>query len=199
MNNKNHSRSAPVDAEKLLKKAKGSMIFGLKSWIKALEMADGSKKSEDKYCYDVAADASTGCIRLKADGSIVEGTFKSRDEWAAIGKPARLASIGLRSRKDDLEAELKERIEYTFNVMTGEAFLCRAGVVMADEPNGIAAWAAVGQPVEVRLFQQLNIAREYGNQTAFQVTRERMIKYGVIRKPPVDRSAAASDENDGEA
>ncbi len=191
---------SPVDAEKLLKKAKGSMIFGLKAWIKALEMSEaGSKKSTSKYVYEVSADAATGCIKLASDGSVVEGTLKSRDDWAAIGKPARLASIGLRSRKDDLEAELKERIEYTFNVMTGEAFLTRAGVVMADEPNGIAAWAAVGQPVEVRLFQQLNIAREYGNQTAFQVTRERMIKYGVIRKPPVDRSAAASDENDGEA
>ena len=37
---------SPVDAEKLLKKAKGSMIFGLKAWIKALEMSEaGSKKS----------------------------------------------------------------------------------------------------------------------------------------------------------
>ncbi len=192
MNNKNHSRSAPVDAEKLLKKAKGSMIFGLKSWIKALEMADGSKKSEDKYCYDVAADASTGCIRLKADGSIVEGTFKSRDEWAAIGKPARLASIGLRSRKDERESENKERVEYTFNVMTGEAHLSKGGVVITSEPVGIAAWAAVGQPVEVRLFQQLNVAREWGMEEAFNTTRERMIKYGVIRKPPVSAEGKVS-------
>ncbi len=117
--------SAPVDPAKALKKAKGFMIFGLKSWVKALELADGSKRSLGKYRYVVTPDASRGHIVVAESGIVVEGTDRTREEWAKIGQPARLASIALRNAKDELDA--LERVEYTFNVVTGEAYLSRRG------------------------------------------------------------------------
>lgn len=192
MNTVTNKRAGAADPETIAKKQKGSMIFGLKAWIKSLEMQEGGKKSEGRYRYEVSADASTGRIVLAADGTVVPGTEKTRAEWAAIGKPARLASIGLRSRKDELEDELKERVEYTFNVVTGEAYLSKAGEVLASEPTGIAAWAAHGQPVEMKLFQQLNVAYEWNNAEAVRKTKERMIKYGIIRKQVSKDDTAAA-------
>lgn len=183
------TRSSP-DPDKAAKKAKGFMIFGLKSWIKALEMTEGTKKSQGKFRYEVAADAASGRIVLISDGSVVEGTQKTRDQWAAIGKPARLASIGLRARKEELEFAFKERVEYTFDVTTGQATLTRANVLVEGEATTIDAWAEKGQSVEKSLFQQLNVALEWGNAQAAETTRERMVKYGVIRKPVSGQDAA---------
>lgn len=185
----NNKKTPTIDPEKALKKAKGFMIFGLKSWIKALEIADGQKKSAGKYRYQVSEDASTGLIVLASDGSEVAGTNRSRDDWAAVGKPARLASIGLRARKDELEESTKERHEYTFNVISGEACLTCGGQRLDAEGVTISDWAAKGQPIEMALFQQLNVAIDWGHEAAVEDTRQRMIKYGVIRKP-VEKSKA---------
>ena len=171
--------SAPVDPARALKKAKGFMIFGLKSWVKALELSDGSKRSAGKYRYVVTPDASTGHIVLTESGTIVEGTDRSREDWAKIGQPARLASIALRAAKDELESI--ERVEYTFNVITGEAFLSRRGQRLAGRPESISAWAEIGHPVETALFEQLFAAQEWGNKSAEDATRARMIRLGVIR------------------
>lgn len=191
----NNARKTAVDPEKILKKEKGFMVFGLKSWIKALELANGHRKSAGEFRYVVAADASTAKVVRLSDGSVVEGTERSRQEWAAIGKPARLASIALRATKDELEQASGERIEYSFNVITGDAFLSARGVRVTSNGSTaygatIAAWATVGQPIEQSLFQQLTAAREWGNKSAEQVTRDKMIKYGVIRKPKADDVAA---------
>jgi hypothetical protein len=190
----NQSRGNHVDAEKALKKEKGFMVFGLKSYIKALEMANGHRKSAGEYRYTVDADAVYARIVLACDGSVVAGTERTRQQWAAIGKPARLASIALRATKDELESLTSERIEYTFNVVTGEAYLTAKGVRLSgdiDKPYGstIADWAKVGQPIEQSLFQQLTAAREWGNKSAEEVTRNKMIKFGVIRKPKADEVA----------
>ncbi len=188
------SRGNHVDAERALKKEKGFMVFGLKSHIKALEMANGHRKSAGEYRYTVDADAGYARIVLASDGSVVAGTERTRQQWAAIGKPARLASIALRATKDDLESLTNDRIEYTFNVVTGEAYLTAKGVRLSgdsDKPYGstIAEWAKVGQPIEQSLFQQLTAAREWGNKSAEEVTRNKMIKFGVIRKPKADEAA----------
>jgi hypothetical protein len=183
---KNRKSPASVDPARALKKAKGFMIFGLKSWVKALELADGSKKSNGKYRYVVTPDASSGHILVAADNTVVEGTDRSREDWAKIGQPARLASIGLRAAKDELDAA--ERVEYTFNVITGEAYLSRRGQRVAGQPETIAAWAEIGHPVETALFEQLFAAQEWGNTTAEEVTRARMIKLGVIRPPKADEA-----------
>lgn len=190
----NQSRGNHVDAEKALKKEKGFMVFGLKSHIKALEMANGHRKSAGEYRYTVDADAGYARIVLASDGSVVAGTERTRQQWAAIGKPARLASIALRATKDELESLTSDRIEYTFNVVTGEAYLTAKGVRLSgdsDKPYGstIAEWAKVGQPIEQSLFQQLTAAREWGNKSAEEVTRNKMIKFGVIRKPKADEAA----------
>lgn len=185
-----HSPAA-VDGDRSAKKEKGFMIFGLKSWIKALEMAEGQKKSAGKYRYVVDGDATVGKIVLSADGSVVAGTERSRQEWSNVGKPARLASIALRATKDDLEQTASERIEYHFNVITGEAYLTAGGERLSgDHPATVSDWAKLGRPIEQALFQQLNAARDYGNSNAEEVTRAKMIKYGVIRKPRADESAA---------
>jgi len=181
-------KTAPVDPARALKKAKGFMIFGLKSWVKALELSDGSKRSAGKYRYVVTADASSGHIVLASDGSIVEGTSRSREEWAKIGQPARLASIALRAAKDELD--VLDRVEYTFNVISGAAYLSRKGQRLAGHPETIAAWAEIGHPIETALFEQLFAAQEWGNKSAEDATRARMIKLGVIRPPKADESAA---------
>jgi hypothetical protein len=186
---KNRISPAPSDPARALKKAKGFMIFGLKSWVKALELADGTKKSAGKYRYAVSADASTGVILLAQDGTIVEGTERSRDDWAKIGQPARLASIALRSAKDELDVH--ERVEYTFNVISGEAYLSRRGQRVAGQPETISAWAEIGRPIETALFEQLFAAQEWGNTAAEETTRTRMIKLGVIRPPRADTTIAA--------
>jgi hypothetical protein len=171
--------SAPADPARALKKAKGFMIFGLKSWVKALELQDGSKRSVGKYRYVVTPDASRGHIVVAESGTVVEGTDRTREEWAKVGQPARLASIALRAAKDELDAV--DRVEYTFNVITGEAHLSRKGQRLADRPETISAWAELGHPVETALFEQLFAAQEWGNKTAEDATRARMIKLGVIR------------------
>jgi len=192
----NSARKA-VDPEKVLKKEKGFMVFGLKSWIKALELANGHRKSAGEFRYVVAADASTAKVVRNSDGSVVEGTDRTRQEWAAIGKPARLASIALRATKDEIEQSTGERVEYSYNVVTGEAQLSVRGARLSGSPSGdttygatISEWAAIGQPIEQALFQQLTAAREWGNKSAEHVTREKMIRYGVIRKPRADDVAA---------
>ena len=191
MNTNTNRTARSNDPAAAIKKAKGFMIFGLKSWIKALEMSEGNKKSEGKFRYEVSEDASSGRIVRTADGSEVEGTARTRDQWAAVGRPARLASIGLRARKEELENQLKERVEYTFDVTTGDARLTRNGELVADEPTTIADWAVKGQAVEKSLFLQLNVAIEWGIQIAADTTRDRMIKYGVIRKPVVPATKTA--------
>jgi hypothetical protein len=187
---KNRKLSTPVDPARALKKAKGFMIFGLKSWVKALELSDGSKRSAGKYRYVVTPDASTGHIELTESGTIVEGTERSREEWAKVGQPARLASIGLRAAKDELEAV--ERVEYTFNVISGEAYLSSKGQRVAGRPETISAWAEIGHPVETALFEQLFAAQEWGNKSAEDVTRARMIKLGVIRPIKANENAPAA-------
>jgi hypothetical protein len=179
--------SAPVDPARALKKAKGFMIFGLKSWVKALELSDGSKRSVGKYRYVVTPDASSGHIVLTESGVVVEGTERSREEWAKVGQPARLASIGLRAAKDELDAV--ERVEYTFNVISGEAYLSRRGQRIAGRPETISAWAEIGHPVETALFEQLFAAQEWGNKSAEDTTRARMIKLGVIRPLKANETA----------
>ncbi|MBS1993328.1 MAG: hypothetical protein JSS86_11275 [Cyanobacteria bacterium SZAS LIN-2] len=181
---------ASADPARALKKAKGFMIFGLKSWVKALELADGSKRSNGKYRYVVTPDASSGHIVLADGGGVVEGTVRSREEWAKIGQPARLASIALRAAKDELDQI--ERVEYTFNVVTGEAFLSRRGQRLADRPETISAWAEIGHPIETALFEQLTAAQEWGNKGAEDATRARMIKLGVIRPPKAEEGATTA-------
>lgn len=167
--------------DRQLKKEQGFMVFGLKSHIKALEMADGHKKSQGKYRYVVADDASTARIIIAADESTVPGTDRTRQEWARIGRPARLASIALKATKDELES--LGRVEYTFNVTTGDAYLTVRGQRVTDRPTTVEEWAKIGAPLEKSLFEQLAVARDYGNAAAEAATREKMERYGVIRKP----------------
>lgn len=192
----NKLNPAAFDGDRAAKKDKGFMIFGLKSWIKALELAEGQKKSAGKYRYVVDGDATSGKIVLASDGSVVVGTERTRTEWSQIGKPARLASIALRATKDELEPTAPARVEYHFNVISSEAYLTVAGERLNSlgdvvYPSTISDWARLGRPIEQALFQQLNAARDYGNKNAEEITRAKMIKYGVIRKPRADESAAA--------
>jgi hypothetical protein len=190
MNTNTNRTARSNDPAAAIKKAKGFMIFGLKSWIKALEMSEGNKKSEGKFRYEVSEDASSGRIVRTADGSEVEGTARTRDQWAAVGRPARLASIGLRARKEELENQLKERVEYTFDVTTGDARLTRNGELVADEPTTIADWAVKGQAVEKSLFLQLNVAIEWGIQSAADTTRD---SHDQVRRHPQACGAGHQD------
>lgn len=164
----NKLNPAAFDGDRAAKKEKGFMIFGLKSWIKALELAEGQKKSAGKYRYVVDGDATSGKIVLASDGSTVSGSERTRTEWSQIGKPARLASIALRATKDELEQTAPARVEYHFNVISSEAYLTVAGERLnslgeAVYPSTISDWARLGRPIEQALFQQLNAARDYGN------------------------------------
>lgn len=194
-----NTRKPAVDAEKVIKKEKGFMVFGLKSWIKALEMANGHRRSQGQYRYVVSSDATTARVIFAESGETVPGTEMTRQQWAAIGKPARLASIALRATKDQIELATSDRVEYAFDVITGTATLSARGAVLTADGVGddartfgttIQDWAREGQPIEQSLFQQLNAAREWGNKSAEEATRDKMIKYGVIRKPKVDDQAA---------
>lgn len=191
----NNTRKPAVDVEKVIKKEKGFMVFGLKSWIKALEIADGHRRSQGQYRYVVASDAASARIVFAASGETVPGAEMTRQQWAAIGKPARLASIALRATKDQIELASSERVEYAFDVITGTATLSARGAVLTSDGektlgSTIQDWAREGQPIEQSLFQQLTAAREWGNKNAEEATREKMIKYGVIRKPKAEDQAA---------
>lgn len=189
------NKHTAADNDRSAKKEKGFMIFGLKSHIKALEMAEGQKKSVGKYRYVIDAEATSGKVVLASDGSTVDGTERTRSEWSAVGRPARLASIALRATKDDVEQSTQARVEYHFNVISGEAYLTVAGERLDNVgdivcPATISDWARLGRPIEQALFQQLNAARDYGNTSAEEITRAKMIKYGVIRKPRAEESEA---------
>jgi hypothetical protein len=171
----------PINPDRQLKKEQGFMVFGLKSHIKALEMAEGHKKSQGKYRYVVADDASSARIINAADESTVPCTDRTRQEWARIGRPARLASIALKAAKDEMESQ--GRVEYTFDVTTGDAYLTVRGQRVLDRPTTIEDWAKIGAPLEKALFEQLTVARDYGNVQAEAATRQKMERYGVIRKP----------------
>ncbi len=167
-------------SDRAAQKMKGQAIQGLKAWIKALEIAENDRVSKNKYRYQIAEDGSTANIFLTADGSIVDGSLRSLADWAKIGAPSRLGLIALRFTKDELE-QGGDRVEYTLNVITGEAYLSRRGVRIEDKPQTVAGWAELGRPIEKRFFQSYNMALEFNNKEAAELERARMIKYGIFR------------------
>ncbi len=169
-----------VNNDRTLQKRKGMAIKGLKAWIKALELNEGVKVSERKYRYEISANGETARVYLAADGSTVEGTERSLADWAETGRPCRLALIGLRYTKDQLERD-GERVIYTLNVVSGEAYLTCKGERITDQPQTIQAWAEVGKPIEKREFESLRVALEYRNSEAAESVKANMIRWGIIR------------------
>lgn len=176
-------------ADRGLQKRKGMAIKGLKAWIKALELNEGVKVSAHTYRYEIAANGETARIYLAATGATVEGTERSLADWADSGKPCRLALIGLRYTKDQLERD-GDRVLYTMNVITREAFLSRRGERLTDQPSTIEAWAEIGKPIEKREFESLRVAMDYHNEEAAASVKANMIRWGIIR-PTKDGQEAA--------
>ncbi len=176
--------------DRALQKRKGMAIKGLKAWIKALEMNEGTEVSQHKYRYEILEDGPAARVYLSENGTTVEGTHRSLEEWAAIGKPARLALIGLRFTKDQVERD-GDRVKYTMNVISGEAFLSRRGTRLEPHPSTIDGWSPIGKEVENKEFESLRIAKDYGNKDAAEAVRTNMVRWGIIR-PLVE--TANSDE-----
>ncbi len=177
--------------DRALQKRKGMAIKGLKAHIKALELNDGVKVSEHKYRYEIAANGETARIYLNATGATVEHTERSLTDWADTGKPCRLALIGLRYTKDQLERD-GDRVLYTLNVLTGEACLSRRGEKLTDHPTTIAGWAEIGKPIEKREFESLRVAMDYHNQEAAASVKANMIRWGIIRPAKDGQSGEAA-------
>lgn len=179
---------ANTSNDRTLQKRKGMAIKGLKAWIKALELNEGVKVSERKYRYEISPTGETARIYLAADGTTVDGTERSLTDWADSGKPCRLALIGLRHTKDQLERD-GDRVLYTLNVITGEATLTRKGERIADQPTTIEAWAEIGKPIEKREFESLRVALEYRNHDAAATVKANMVRWGIIRPEKDGQSA----------
>lgn len=175
--------------DRSLQKRKGMAIKGLKAHIKGLELNDNVRVSQHTYRYEIAANGETARIYLAATGVTVEGTERPLSDWADKGKPCRLALIGLRYTKDQLERD-GDRVLYTLNVLTGDAYLARRnGEKVADLPTTITAWAEIGKPIEKREFESLRVAMDYHNQEAAASVKANMIRWGIIR-PAKDGEAA---------
>ena len=171
------------NSNKALQKSKGLAIKGLKAWIKALEIAEGSRISKQKYRYEIAEDGTTARIYTAADGTTVEGCERSLADWAKIGAPARHALIGLRYTKEQLDRE-GPRVLYTLDVITQEAHISRDGQVLTDKPTTIESWAQLGREIEKREFESKRAAEEWNNKDAVQHVLENMVRWGIIRQMP---------------
>lgn len=167
--------------DRTLQKRKGMAIKGLKAWIKALEMNEGTEVSQHKYRYEILEDGPAARVYLSETGATVPATHRTLEEWAAIGKPARLALIGLRFTKDQVEQKDGDRVKYTMNVISGEAFLSRRGTRLDNHPTAIDGWAPIGKEVENKEFESLRIAKDYGNKDAAEAVRANMVRWGIIR------------------
>lgn len=163
-----------------LKKLKGFTIRALKCHIKALELGEGVEVSQRAYRYELAADGATARIIRTQDGSEVEGTNRSIEEWAKIGRPARLALIGLKDKKIELR-EKGVRVLYRLNVVSGEAYLVRDNERLTDYPQTVAEWAELGRAVEKPYFEQLNAAREWNIKDAERSVWKQMVERGIVR------------------
>jgi hypothetical protein len=216
--NSTSKNSSPkkLDPAKLV----GFAIIALRANVKALDMQSGSRKSTERFRYDIAKDRSVARIidtNVAFDASlaseqfdksssnqVVAGTEKSLEEWARPGKAIRLAKIGLIDTKIVLEDDASRASEtvyvrYTYNCMTGEAFLDKNGTRLTEIPESvkenftkhgfttlpstIEEWAKVGREVEKLLFESLKAAQEYGSKDGEKDTRAKMIVRGVIREP----------------
>ncbi len=171
------------------RKTVGHAIHGLRPYIKALELAQGVKVSQNEYRYQISEDRGSARILRNpnpgtetplSDWLTVDGTERSIAEWAQIGKQARLAFIALKSTKEQLRL-LNDHVQFTLNVLTNEAFLTRNGEVLPEHPTTIAAWAPLGRDVEVRYFESYNAAIEWNNPTAAAGVRATMEKLGILR------------------
>ncbi len=179
------------------RKIVGHAIHGLRPYIKALELAKGDKVSIGEFRYQISEDR--GCARIIRNPALgaetpldqwltVEGTERSINEWAQLGKQARLAFIALKATKEKLRLD-DDHVQFTLNIITGDAFLSRNGEVVSDYPSTIAGWAPVGREVEVRYFESYNAALEWNNPTAAAAVRATMEKLGILRS---ERTAATS-------
>lgn len=186
-----HLQNTSTAGDRALQKRKGMAIKGLKAHIKALELNANVKVSEHTYRYEIAANGETARIYLAATGATVENTERTLADWADTGKPCRLALIGLRYTKDQLERD-GDRVLYTLNVLTGEAFLSRRGEKVDGLPTTITGWAEVGKPIEKREFESLRVAMDYHNQEAADSVKANMIRWGIIRPAKDGQSGEAA-------
>ena len=166
--------------DKALKTRKGMAIKGLKAWIKALELAEGARVSQQRYRYEIADNGLTARIYTSDDNSTVEGTERPLEDWANVGRPARLALIGLRHQKDQME-RAGDRVQYTMNIVSGEAYLARNGARLEDHPVTVEGWAEFARPIEKAQFESLRVAQDWGNKDAEESVMADMIRWGIIR------------------
>lgn len=183
--------------EQNVKKLKGFTIRALKCWIKALELGEGVEVSQRAYRYELSKDGTTARIVRTADGSEVEGTNRTVEEWANVGRPARLALIGLKDRKIELR-EKGTRVLFKLNVVTGEAFLHVNGVPMAEYPQTITEWAELGRAVEKPYFEQLNAAREWKIKDAEESVWKQMVARGIVRDKAQEAGSSGDSAEDGD-
>lgn len=194
-------------------KLRGTAIIALRAFIKALEMADGEDHTE-RYRYEFMDDGTKARIFVTATGETVADHCRPLEEWAKVGKQVRLAFIGLKDAKIELDEEAKEApgtgyARYTLNVVTGGAYIERKGERLGEVPARLQAryelikvqlpgmpatiedWARVGREVEKPLFEELKQVSGFGAQYA-ESARAKMIARGIIRAPRTD------DNTDGE-
>ena len=165
-----------------LQKSKGKAIKGLKAYIKALELAEGNRVSQNKYRYEITEDGSSARIFTVSDNATVEGTDRPLVEWADIGGPARHALIGLRYTKEQLD-RTGPRVLYTLNVITQEANITRDGTILEgdEHPTTIDGWAAIGKEIERQQFESMRAAEDYNNTSAVDFVLSNMVRWGIIR------------------
>lgn len=169
-----------TNTARALQKTKGKAIKGLKAYIKALELAEGTRVSQQKYRYEISTDGASARIFTAGDNQTVEGTERSLTDWSSIGAPARHALIGLRYTKEQIE-RTEARVLYTLNVITQEAHISRDGEVLTAYPSTIDAWAEIGKEVERREFESHRAAKEYNNLDAIDFVLSNMVRWGIIR------------------
>lgn len=185
----------------------GFAIHGLRAYIKALELAKNVRVSQSEFAYQIGEDRTSARIGSRFSESPaaeasktfelnghtyveVDGTSRSLSEWVKVGKQARLGLIGLKAAKEELK-EAGDHVQFTLNVLTGEAFLSRAGGRLEDRPATIDEWAKAGRTVEKGLFESLKAAQDYHADSAAAEVKAKMVRLGVIREPKTANDQSA--------
>ena len=164
----------------------GAAIIGMRVFIKALELEEGQNqlKSQGWYRYQIDESRTTAFIYdTRVDGKVEKIVEMTIEEWAEHGKEMRLALIGLKATKAELEEKEEEEhvtVLFKLNVISGEAHLSNNGIVVAGLPTNIEDWADIGAAVEERMFRMLREADRSGSESNVWAIKAIMQELGIL-------------------
>jgi hypothetical protein len=169
-------------------KAKGFAIVALRAYVKALEMEERipAGATDSPYRYEINHRTGRAVVLNTRTGAV---EFEdSIAEWADEGRTIRLALIGLKATKLQVEAELSARgshnhqVLYRFDAQKGEGYILNGGKPVTGVPVEVEDWAELGAQMEKSMFAQLHAATLRRSQRETRAIKELMEKVGIIRR-----------------